>query len=307
MNWDHYRYFLAVAKRGSLSAAARSLGVSQPTVGRQINDLEARLGSKLFVRESHGYSLTPAGQQIFAQAKGLALEVSRIERLVEGGDDQLAGAVRIAATEGFGSYWLTQKTAQIQKLHPEIHMSLLLDQVALESNAREADLRIRFQQRSSSDEIAHRLGQIGFGFYGVSQYFETNGVPNSLGALAQHHFVDWYKPSERYPLSQMVEKFVTADRVAYRSNRFAGQVEAALTGVGMILAPHYVAARYPQLLRVLSEEVNLVNEAWLYGHRDLRHTARVRLVHDYIANAFEQDAAMLENGAKQSPADPANP
>lgn len=297
MNWDHYRYFLAVAERGSLSAAARSLGVSQPTVGRQINELEARLGAKLFVRETHGYSLTPTGQQIFTQAKGLALDVSRIERLVEGGDDQLAGVVRIAATEGFGSYWLTHKTAQIQQLHPEIQINLLLDQVALEANAREADLRIRFQPRSSSDETAHRLGQIGYGLYGVSQYFEVNGAPKSIAELVQHQFVSWYKPSDLYPFSQALEKFVAADRVTFRTNRFAAQIEATLTGVGMILAPHYVAARYPQLRRVLPEQVNLVNDAWLYGHRDLRHTARVQLVHNYIADAFEQDAVMLASGA----------
>ncbi|MEX0583596.1 MAG: LysR family transcriptional regulator, partial [Sneathiella sp.] len=107
MSWDLYRYFLAVAETGSLSAAARQLSVSQPTVGRQIAELEKRLETRLFERASHGYLLTPAGQQIRARIEQVSADLVGAEQQVRGMDKSLSGLIRISATEGFGSYWLT--------------------------------------------------------------------------------------------------------------------------------------------------------------------------------------------------------
>ncbi len=177
MLWEPYRYFLAVAETGSLSAAARQLSVSQPTVGRQITELETRLNTRLFDRASHGYFLTRAGEAIQNQISVIETSFLEVEKTVSGLDQALSGEVSISATEGLGSGWLVSAIKEFQDLHPAITFNLMLDISVIDLVRGKADIALRLANPADPELIGRKVGEVGFGLYGAEKYFEEHGVP----------------------------------------------------------------------------------------------------------------------------------
>ncbi|MBL4907394.1 MAG: LysR family transcriptional regulator [Sneathiella sp.] len=296
MNWDSYRYFLAVAETGSLSSAARLLSVSQPTVGRQIAELEDRLGTRLFERASHGYKLTLAGKQIFSKVRDISAEIGGVDRRIEGLDKDFSGSVRISATEGFGAYWVTRKLAELQQMYPQIVFELFLDIVVLDTRKREADIAIRLANPKSSALVGRRVGKVGFGLYGSKGYLDQYGTPNSIGDLQNHKFIDWHFKEKGFALTAALANLIEPSQVVFRTDTVAAQIEAILQGVGLILAPHYMVPKNADILRLLEEDIDQTEDLWILTHRDLQQTTRIRAVIDYLTNAIKFDADYLEHG-----------
>ena len=300
MNWDSYRYFLAVADTGSLSAAARQLSVSQPTVGRQIAGLEARIGTRLFNRASHGYSLTPAGTEIFDRIQDISADLMAVERQVEQQDQEISGRVRISATEGFGSYWLAEKLAAFLKLYPHIFFDLILNVEVLDTRRREADITVRITYPQSEDLVGRRAGYVGFGFYAAKSYLSEYGHPRSIADLEQHRFIDWNYQAKGFVLSEALRSQIGSADIVFRTDTVAAQIEAVRQGMGMMAAPHYIASRFGDTEQVLVEETEQMEELWILTHPDLRRTPRIRLVLDYLFEAVRADRLYLEKGLAPS-------
>ncbi len=296
MNWDSYRYFLAVAETGSLSAAARLLVVSQPTVGRQIAELEDQVGTRLFDRASHGYKLTLAGKQIFQKVKGISEEIISVNRQVEGLDKDYSGRVRISATEGFGAYWLTRKLAAFQQEFPQIVFELFLDVNVLDTRKRIADIAIRLSNPKSSALVGRRVGKIGFGLYASNTYLAEAGTPQAMEDLRDHKFIDWHFQEKGFVLSYVLQNMIESSQVVFRTDTVAAQIEATMQGVGIMLAPHYMVPENTGIERLLIDEVDQTEDLWILTHEDLRHTARIRAVIDYLAQAIKSDGDALEKG-----------
>ncbi|WP_288903269.1 LysR family transcriptional regulator [uncultured Sneathiella sp.] len=293
MSWDHYRYFLAVAETGSLSAAARQLSVSQPTVGRQIAELEKRLGTRLFERASHGYLLTLAGQQIRDKIKAIESDLDGVEQVISGLDNSLSGTIRISATEGFGSYWLTPKLGLFQRRHPNIRFELMLDISVVDLRRREADIALRLANPRVSDLIGRQVGQTGFGLYGAQAYLDKHGQPKSVSDLANHDFIGWKSGQDRLPFSNALEKYATPEMIKFRCDTVAAQIAAVRSGMGLFLAPHYLVPREGEVVRLLPSEIQLNFDIWLLTHRDLVNVGRVRALLDFLYEQFRNDRDFL--------------
>lgn len=296
MSWDFYRYFLAVAETGSLSAAARQLSVSQPTVGRQIAELEKRLETRLFERASHGYLLTPAGQQIKARIEKVAADLVGAEQQVRGLDKSLSGLIRVSATEGLGSYWLTPRLSEFQKRHPNIQFELMLNISVVDLRRREADVALRLANPRVSDLIGRQVGRTGFGLYGAKTYVDKRGAPETLADLTHHDFIGWQEGPENFVLSAALEKLTAPAQVKFRCNTVAAQIAAVANGMGLFLAPHYLVPRDGSIVRLLPAEIDQKVDLWLLTHQDLIKTRRIRALLDFLYEKFRNDRQSLLGG-----------
>lgn len=301
MLWESYRYFLAVAETGSLSAAARRLSVSQPTVGRQIADLEARLNTRLFDRASHGYHLTAAGETIQAHITEIDAGFAEVETLVSGLDLALSGEVSISATEGLGSGWLVEVLKSFQREHPAISFNLLLDVSVVDLRRGKADIALRLGNPVDPELIGRKVGEIGFGLYGAKSYFENKAAPKSLADLASHDFVKWRHQMTHFEFADYIDDISAKGRVVLRSDTVAAQVKAVEESMGLFVAPHYMISRNRRVQRVLTDEINPVIDFWLLTHKGLRQNARVRAVLDFLRNRILEDKRFL-SGAVSEPA-----
>jgi DNA-binding transcriptional LysR family regulator len=293
MSWDHYRYFLAVAETGSLSAAARKLAVSQPTVGRQIAELEKRIETRLFERASHGYLLTAAGQQIRDKIRAIAADLDGVEQVISGLDNTLSGTIRISATEGFGSYWLTPRLSQFQEHHPNIRFELMLDISIVDLRRREADIALRLANPRVSDLIGRQVGRTGFGLYGAKSYLEKRGEPISIADLANHDFIGWQSGGNSLPFSAELEKIAPPGNTKFRCDTVAAQIAAVRNGIGLFLAPHYLVPRNGSIVRLLPSEIDLKFDIWVLTHRDLVNAVRIRTLLDFLYEHFRKDRDFL--------------
>lgn len=296
MSWDLYRYFLAVAETGSLSAAARQLSVSQPTVGRQISELEARLETRLFERASHGYFLTAAGQQIKSKIGETAAGFQDIESQIRGMDKSLSGLIRFSATEGFGSYWLTPKISEFQKNYPNIRFELTLDISIIDLRKRESDVALRLVNPRSSDLIGRRVGKAGFGLYGSREYLERRGYPQSVDDLKNHDFIGWQQIRDNIALMKALSEIVGEANIKFQCNTVAAQIAAVNNGIGLFLAPHYLVPKDDMIVRLFPDKINQSIDMWLLTHRDLIGTSRIRVFLDFLYEQFRKDAQTLLDG-----------
>ncbi len=178
LDWDDLRFFLAIARTGSLTAAARELRVTQSTVGRRLASLESSLGARLLHRTPEGYVLTLAGEAILGQAERVEAEALSVERAVGGRDAQLEGIVRVAAVETLASHVLAPCFCALQSRSPEIVIELLADVRQLSLAMREADVAVRLSRFEQHDLIARRIGGLAYGLYASPAYLERHGEPD---------------------------------------------------------------------------------------------------------------------------------
>ena len=181
LDWTALRDFLAVAETGSLSRAARRLGVSQPTLTRRMAALEERLRTELFRRTPRGVELTEAGESILPAARQMEQEAHAVELAISGRDAALAGLVRVTATEGLGIHWLTPALAEFQLAHPAIEIQLLLQNQVLNLLQREADIAVRLSRPLQSDLVARKVGELAFGLYASREYLDERRAAGDAG------------------------------------------------------------------------------------------------------------------------------
>ncbi|MFT6557500.1 LysR family transcriptional regulator [Sneathiella sp.] len=296
MNWDTYRYFLAVAEEGSLSKAARRLSVSQPTVGRQIAELEQRTGTVLFNRASHGYFLTDAGMQILQNVQGISSEFAAVEQRLEGLDKEFSGRIRISTTEGFGAYWLTRKLTEFQTQYPQIVFELLLDVQPLDPRRREADIAVRINDPTHDTMIGRVAGQVGFGFYLSTAYIDRFGRPETPDRLKYHKFIDWNHSGNGFILTSTLRQIVGPADVVLKTDTVAAQIQAVRSGAGILFAPHYMVSQFPDTHLLFDETLSGSADLWVLTHKELQNTPKVRAVLDFLFDAIKADQEFLAHG-----------
>ncbi|NJN47754.1 MAG: LysR family transcriptional regulator [Candidatus Competibacteraceae bacterium] len=290
-DWDDYRHFLAVAETGSLSAAARLLGVTQPTVGRRIQDLETRLGARLFERLSHGYVLSPAGENIRELAKDMQKQALTIERRVSGENTRISGRVCVSTTEGLAVYWLASKLPLLKNQYPELDVELVIGLPLLDVLRREADVVLRVGTPGSEELIGRRVSKVVCGLYGSQAYLSAHGEPRRLTDLAQHTIIDSVRDIANLQQVNHLREVSKGAKVSLRCNHLITQLAAARAGLGLLALPSYMAWNLPELRRVLHNDFAVVLDLWLLTHRELRRTARVKAVINFIAQHVTQDSA----------------
>lgn len=286
MDWDDLRTFLAIARQGTLSAAARTLGVTQPTVGRRLTAMEERTGARLLQRLPDGYALTPLGEAVLGNAERAEAEVLAAERVIAGKDIALEGVVRLTTVDTLAARVVSPALAELQLRHPGIIVELVPDTRSLSLSKREADIALRMSRFEGHEVAARRVGSLAMGLYASRDGSERLGQ-NEVRLITvlddQAHLPEAKWLRERYPDAP----------IGFRSNSREVQVHATLAGAGIAALARYRADIEQGLIRIDPEKADLVRDIWLGVHVDMRHMPRVRAVTDAVIEALRRKAAVL--------------
>jgi DNA-binding transcriptional LysR family regulator len=296
-DWDNVRFFLATCREGSLSGAARVLGVDHVTVARRIVLLEERLGAKLLSRTPEGFSLTAAGQSILRQCETMESAAVNLEKLVAGHDTRIAGSVRLTSTDALAYAIIVPCIVALHETHPELQIDLLPGVRALDIARREIDLAVRLSltRPSGASLICRKLGVVGFALYASPHYLAARGAPRQGGGLCGHDIIT-YAGWPRGMGPRFTGESLEGARTTVRSNDRFVQVKATAVGLGISELACFVGDERSELVRVWPDQVPTLRSVWLVMHEDLRRTARVRVVAAAVAAAFEQNAGFLRRG-----------
>jgi len=292
LEWSWLRDFEAVAETGSLSEAARALGVSQPTLTRRMAALEEHLGAELLRRGPRGVELTETGEAILQPVRRMREEAGRVDLVATGRDAALSGAVRVSATEGLASHWCTPVLRDFQRAHPGIRIEIDVRNRNANLSRREADVAIRLGRPRQQELVARRVGDVALGLYAASEYLELFGRPGSREALAGHACVGLDEAINDTAAGRWIEGTIGAGRVVFRATSLMTQLEAVRSGWGIGAASIFIASEVPGIERVL-EEVEHSIDVWLVTHPGLRRSARIRAVFDFLAERFAADRERL--------------
>lgn len=300
--WDDVRFFLAVARAGSLSGAARGLGVGHVTVGRRIALLEKRLGVTLFNRTSDGFTVTAAGDAILRQSMAMETAALDLERVAAGRDSLVAGSVRVTTTEALAHQVVAPAVATLRQAHPGLQVDLVVGVRSLDIARRDADLAVRFARPAVSDLVCRKLGEVGFTLYASKNYLTRAGVPQRGEGLAGHDLITFTgAPAAIGPwfLGESLEGTHTALRC---DNPFI-QRTAAANDVGIAELACFLGDGVPDVMRVWPQEAPARRAVWLILHEDMRRSARIRTVSAAIAEAFRHQRNILAEGIPFSTSD----
>ncbi len=282
-DWHLFRAFLAVVKEGSLSSAARSLGTTQPTMGRQVAALEASLGVKLFTRSLDGLSPTEAGLRLIPSAEAMAAAAEAARRAASGDVDEERGTVRITASEVVGTEVLPSILAEFHALHPQISVELALSNRNEDLLRGEADIAVRMVRPTQRTLVAKRIGRIDIGLYCHRCYLKERPMPRRLEDLRQHVLIGY---DREHAYGRLIERMgvpFTGNMFAFRSDSELAQLAALSAGYGIGASQLGIARRNKGLVPVLHSEFVFPMEVWLAMHRDLRGNRRTRLLWDHLA------------------------
>jgi DNA-binding transcriptional LysR family regulator len=277
VEWSDLRIFLAIAREGTLGAAARKLGQSQPTMGRRLRALEQDVGHTLFQRTGEGFILTDEGSAMLSHAERIEDEVLAIQRQLSGQDRQLEGAIRLSSSDWFGTHMLTPILAEFARLHPRVVVELVTSAQHFSLPRREADMVFRIRPFDDPDVISRRLLRIPYGVYiksGLEHPRAGNGIGTPLitidTALATLPDAVWLK------------RMLPNAHVVSRSNNRDVQGRMCAQGAGVAVLPRPLGDALPGVERIDLGEDPPDRDTWVGYHRDMRRLARLRALLDLV-------------------------
>lgn len=300
-SWELLRTFLEVARDGSLSGAARRLGLTQPTVGRHIDALEADLGVALFTRSQRGLFATPAALELAPHAEAMEAAAAALVRTASGEAAAEGGTVRIAASEVVGCEVLPPILAAFRHAHPGIILELSLSNRNEDLLRRDADIAVRMLRPTQASLLAKRLGAVDIRLYAHKDYAARFGLPKSLPELAGHCLIGFDR--DDHALRSLGPKAapITRESFSFRTDSDSAQLAALRAGVGIGGCQSLLAARTPELVPVLHGAIAFPLEMWLAMHENLKATRRVRLLFDHLSEGL--GAYLRATGPKKRHAD----
>jgi DNA-binding transcriptional LysR family regulator len=287
MNWDNARFFLAIARAGTLRGAARQLRVDQATVGRRLAALEEELGARLFLRTLSLYVLTPAGEALMEPAEAIERSVAQMERRVMGLDERLIGSVRVATTDSLGKRFVIPAIARMRAEHPGIEVVCLISQDVANLTRREADIAVRTVRPDAPDLIGRRLATLKTGIYASRAYLAARGAPALGNGFSGHDLVAYHQLVAPMTPSAFCGEPTDGGKVVFRTSSSITLVEAAAAGIGVAELPCYRADTEPDLVRIMPER-SADFDVWLVAHADLYKTARIQALIGGLVGEFDQ-------------------
>jgi DNA-binding transcriptional LysR family regulator len=285
-SWDLYRTFLAVLEEGSLSGAARALGVAQPTIGRHIDALEAAVGFPLFTRSQLGLAPTEGALALKPHAEALAASAAALLRAAAGQGAVLGGTVRIAASEVVGVEVLPPILTALREAHPQLVIELALSDAVEDLLRRDADIAVRMVAPRQEALVARRIGTIPVGLHAHRRYLDRHGTPSSIEELAAHSVIGFDRETAAIrSMAQRVRGF-SREGFALRVDSNLAQLAMIRAGFGIGGCQVGIARRDPALARVLPDAFALGLETWVAMHENLRGSPRCRVVFDALVGGL---------------------
>jgi DNA-binding transcriptional LysR family regulator len=275
MEWSDLKVFLAIARSGTLAAAARALGQTQPTMGRRLRALEEAVGHVLFQRTAEGFVLTEEGSVVLGHAERIEEEVLAFERELGGSEAALQGLLRISSSDWFGTYVLAPVLAEFGALHPGVCVELLIDARLYSLPRREADMVFRIAPFDEPEVISRRLLHMPYAVYAPEGF----GMP---APGAQVRVVTMDMGFSQMPDSQWLMNMLPQASVGFRSNSREVQARLCAQGAGLAVLPCPLGDATPGLIRVDLGEAPPGRDTFVGYHRDMKRMARMRALLDLV-------------------------
>jgi len=283
MDWNLYASFREVMRQGSLSAAARTLGLTQPTLGRHVAALEAELGVALFTRSPQGLTPTSAAADLLPRVEEMHAAAEAAARAVSGGPANETGVVRITASEIIGGVVLPPILARFREAHPAIVVELVLTNRNEDLLRRDADIAVRMVRPAQAALVARRIGAVAIGLFAHRRYADAHGLPSSIEEVADHPLIGFDRDEISLRSLEGAAAFLQRDRFAFRCDSDLAQLAALRAGYGLGGCQLGIAADAPDLIPVLPDLLRFELEMWLAMHEDLKPVGRVRTMYDFLA------------------------
>lgn len=304
-DWNLIRSFLAVIEAGTLSGAARATGVSQPTLGRHIDELETQTGLVLFGRGRAGMIPTQAALRLAEEAVAMRDSAAAFAMAAADQETRVEGVIRITASRVMSTYVLPPLLTDLHRAEPALEIELVPTDAIANLLARDADIAVRMARPTQNDLIARKVGDFAMGAWAHPDYLARAGTPADLDDLFEHTLIG-------YDRSDLIERGMRRltgfyDRSAFhiRTDDQIAYWELVKAGAGIGFGPIHVARRSDELVRVLPGLAIDALPVWLASHRELRHSVRVRRVYDFLAEALS--ALPLDRDEMPGIAGPASP
>lgn len=286
LDWEDVRIFVALARYGSLSAAARALSVTHATISRRIQSLEQTLGAKLVERRPDGYVLTPAGAHALGPANEMEVAASKLTR---GGPDNLPkGRVRINAPPSLTQGFLVGRLAQVVANYPSLDIDIAADFRNVSLELHETDIALRLGRPEDGDVIAKQAATLGYGFYASKAWCRR------VEKGTQPDFVGFDEVNAYLPEAQWLAQRFPRARIAIRASNQLAQAAAAKAGAGIALLPHFVGRDFDSLHSCALAHVPPARELWLITRRQDRADLSIRMVVEFLLTSFTAERALFE-------------
>jgi len=285
-DWDSLQVFVAAAAEGSLSGAARVLGMSQPTAGRQVQALESQLGVQLFSRTSRGLALTETGMDLLEHARSMAGAANRLALAAEGRSESVAGVVRITASEIMATYTLPAILVRLREAEPEIEIELVASNATDNLLEREADIAIRMFRPTQADVVTRRMGEIEMGTFASEGYLARRGCPSNIEELLDHDVVGYDRDDTVIRGFQAAGVEVDRHFFPFRSDDQVVAWRMVVEGLGIGFMQAQIGDAEPRVRRILPELELAKLPMWLTAHSELKTNRRIRRVYDFLGDAL---------------------
>jgi DNA-binding transcriptional LysR family regulator len=289
-DWTLLRSFLAVLRRGSLSAAARAVGLTQPTIGRHIDELEAGLGVALFTRSPGGLLPTEAARGLLPHAEAMETAFDALKRAATlgGNASQPRGTLRISASEVMGTFVLLPIFADLRRLYPEIVLELALNNRTDDLLRRDADIAVRMTRPKQDGLVARRIGHVPLGLFVHRRYVERHGLPDGLETLGHHDIIGFDRDDHSARAVAGGRLPITREIFSFRVDSDMAQIMAVRAGLGIGMMPKALARAEPDLVPVLADLVAIDLECWLAVHEDQKDASAIRAMFDGLADGLSR-------------------
>jgi len=290
-DWNDLRYFLAVARHGSTTAAGKALHLSQSTVQRRLAELEKRIGRKLVTRTTTGYRLTDFGLELQPYAARIEAMIGDFERHVADTENDRGGVIRVTCPEPIVQR-MTSLIERFHARHPKLRVEFVMSDRYLDLSKGDAD--VAFRSGDTDDELVGRkIADSVWAIYASRGYVERHGKPGRVEDLSQHPLICFDESLSNHRVSKWLKEVASDARIAARNNSVLGLLYAVKSGVGIGALPTAIADSEPELVRVLGPIHQLARSWRLLAHPDLRHTPRIAVFFDFIIEEREALKSIL--------------
>jgi DNA-binding transcriptional LysR family regulator len=288
IGWELYRSFLSVLIEGSLSGAARALGVAQPTVGRHVAALEKSLGLALFTRSQIGLMPTEAALSLRSYAEAMQSTAAALERAAASQGMGVRGTVRVTASDVIGVEVLPPIIASLRDEHPDLVLELVLTDRMQDLLRREADIAVRMARPRQELLVARRVGQIELGLHAHQRYLSRHGTPNTMADLANHALIGFDQTTAFIRSAGKGLSGWRREAFAMRTDNNLAQLALIRSGAGIGVCQAAIARRDDSIVRLFPRQFSLQMETWITMHEDLRNSPRCRVAFDALVKGLQQ-------------------
>lgn len=296
LDWDAFRLIKAIADARGLPGAAAQTGLNHSTVFRRLGQIESLLGTALFERHRTGYALTPAGEEIVALASRLDADITAVTRKLAGRELQPAGELRLTTNDSLLVYLLTPLFGRFRQQCPDVRLDVVLSNLPLNLSKRDADVAIRATDTPPENLVGRRIARIAWALYARAAEAPYIDPANLFTR-------DWITMGDSFATIKavrFVHEHVAPERIAYKLNTVLGLAEAVEAGLGVGYLPCFIGDARPGLTRLQPPQPDYGTDLWVLTHPDLRQSARVRVLLDFLAAEIGAQRALLE-GTSVSP------